>query len=59
VQSRLAEFIAAGEAPFPDGLQPDQADDLLAAVRRLRRDQLRRFIARHIALEIRRNDGPS
>lgn len=55
VQTRLAALIALGEAPFPEGLDPHQEEQLLAAVRALRRDQLRKLIARQIALTISRD----
>lgn len=49
---RLAALLAAGEAPFPEGLPAAEAAALAAAVRRLRRERLVRFVARLIARSI-------
>jgi hypothetical protein len=50
--ARWAKLIADGQEPFPTGLRPEQEEQMLRRVRRLRRASLVRFIARQIAGDI-------
>lgn len=52
---RLSELVANGETPLPEGLLPGDRQSLELRVRKLRRARLVQFIARQIALDIRRD----
>lgn len=55
---RLAELIADGRSRVPAGLSAAEQQRLSEAVRGLLRSRLIRFIARAIALDLRRAAGP-
>lgn len=54
----MAELIAAGQLPFPTELAESEQQQLAEQVGRLRHARLVKFIARQIALDIARTDGP-
>lgn len=56
VLDRTAALIATGEEPFPIGFPLEVQNYLANAVRKLRRNELLRFVARQIALSI-QSDG--
>ena len=50
---RYAGLVAAGEAELPDGLLPEQEDELIRKVRDRLRRQFVIFVARQIARDVR------
>ena len=46
---RLAALLATDDVRWPDGLTPDQAEQLAGAVRRHHRSRLIKIVAQHIA----------
>jgi len=56
--SRLADLVACGELPLPDGLSSGQLEHLALEVRKRRRKRLVDYIARAIAIDIHRSREP-
>jgi hypothetical protein len=57
--ARLAERLADDGGELPGGLEPDQELVVIDLARRRLRDRLFRYIARQIALDLRRPGGTS
>ena len=53
--NRWASLLAQGSETIPSGLPPEQVEELIVRVRRLRHERMVRHIARQIARDIDQN----